>query len=112
MSSAGRERPSCATGREVPRESRGSRRGFRRAADNFFSSRPTRYFVAYEIVKERLTPEGQDPASLSLGAVCVAGALACVPFQVGIQAVIDHFSNAQWSRHVDHRYRALAGVKA
>ncbi|KAL8280928.1 hypothetical protein RQP46_006607 [Phenoliferia psychrophenolica] len=36
------------------------------------------YFVAYELVKERLTPEGQDPSSLSLGAVVIAGALAGV----------------------------------
>ncbi|KAM0748206.1 mitochondrial carrier [Meredithblackwellia eburnea MCA 4105] len=34
------------------------------------------YFVAYDLVKAKLTPEGQDPASLSLGAVMVAGALA------------------------------------
>ncbi|KAK4701211.1 hypothetical protein P7C70_g5025, partial [Phenoliferia sp. Uapishka_3] len=36
------------------------------------------YFVAYELVKARLTPEGQDPNALSLGAVCIAGALAGV----------------------------------
>ncbi|GAA5984503.1 hypothetical protein JCM11641_007004 [Rhodosporidiobolus odoratus] len=36
------------------------------------------YFVAYEYVKKKLTPEGTDPASLSLGAVMMAGGVAGV----------------------------------
>lgn len=36
------------------------------------------YFVAYEYVKKRLTPAGQDPGSLSLSAVTLAGGLAGV----------------------------------
>lgn len=36
------------------------------------------YFVAYELIKKELTPKGQDPAALSLGAVVVAGGLAGV----------------------------------
>lgn len=36
------------------------------------------YFVAYELVKKKLTPAGQDPAALSLSAVVVAGGCAGV----------------------------------
>ena len=36
------------------------------------------YFVAYELIKKELTPKGQDPAALSLGAVVVAGGFAGV----------------------------------
>ncbi|KAI5476690.1 hypothetical protein MNV49_007404 [Pseudohyphozyma bogoriensis] len=36
------------------------------------------YFVAYELIKKRLTPEGKAPGELSLGAVVVAGGLAGV----------------------------------
>lgn len=36
------------------------------------------YFVAYEYVKKRLTPAGQDPGQLSLSAVTLAGGLAGV----------------------------------
>ncbi|GAA6030997.1 hypothetical protein JCM8097_008978 [Rhodosporidiobolus ruineniae] len=36
------------------------------------------YFVAYEYVKKTLTPAGQDPSSLSLSAVMVAGGVAGV----------------------------------
>ncbi|GAA5866215.1 hypothetical protein JCM8547_007205 [Rhodosporidiobolus lusitaniae] len=36
------------------------------------------YFVAYEYVKKALTPKGQDPSSLSLSAVMVAGGVAGV----------------------------------
>lgn len=35
-----------------------------------------RYFVAYELIKEALTPAGTDPASLSLSAIVVAGGFA------------------------------------
>lgn len=37
-----------------------------------------RYFVAYEVVKKALTPAGQDPSQLNLGAVITAGGLAGV----------------------------------
>jgi solute carrier family 25 carnitine/acylcarnitine transporter 20/29 len=37
-----------------------------------------RYFVAYEVVKKALTPVGQDPSTLNLGAVITAGGLAGV----------------------------------
>lgn len=37
-----------------------------------------RYFVAYEVVKKALTPAGQDPSTLNLGAVVTAGGLAGV----------------------------------
>jgi len=36
------------------------------------------YFVAYEVVKKALTPPGQDPSTLNLGAVITAGGLAGV----------------------------------
>lgn len=36
------------------------------------------YFVAYEVVKKALTPAGQDPSTLNLGAVITAGGLAGV----------------------------------
>ncbi|KAF8319776.1 mitochondrial carrier [Clavulina sp. PMI_390] len=36
------------------------------------------YFVAYEVVKKSLTPAGQDPSQLNLGAVITAGGLAGV----------------------------------
>lgn len=36
------------------------------------------YFVAYELVKKGLTPAGQDPSKLNLGAVITAGGLAGV----------------------------------
>ncbi|ORY66652.1 mitochondrial carrier domain-containing protein [Leucosporidium creatinivorum] len=36
------------------------------------------YFLAYEAIKKQLTPAGQDPASLSLSAVVVAGGFAGV----------------------------------
>lgn len=36
------------------------------------------YFLAYEAIKKQLTPAGQDPASLSLSAVVLAGGFAGV----------------------------------
>lgn len=36
------------------------------------------YFVAYELSKQALTPAGQDPSKLNLGAVIVAGGMAGV----------------------------------
>lgn len=36
------------------------------------------YFVAYEVVKKSLTPAGEDPSNLNLGAVITAGGLAGV----------------------------------
>ncbi|KDE04812.1 MC family mitochondrial carrier protein [Microbotryum lychnidis-dioicae p1A1 Lamole] len=36
------------------------------------------YFLAYEAIKKKLTPAGQDPAQLSLSAVVVAGGFAGV----------------------------------
>ena len=38
----------------------------------------TRYFAAYEVTKKVLTPEGQSPSELNLGAIIVAGGTAGV----------------------------------
>lgn len=36
------------------------------------------YFAAYEVVKKALTPAGQDPSQLNLGAIIIAGGSAGV----------------------------------
>ena len=37
-----------------------------------------RYFAAYEVTKKMLTPAGQSPSELNLGAIIVAGGTAGV----------------------------------
>ena len=39
-------------------------------------SPPISYFAAYEVTKKMLTPEGQSPSELNLGAIIVAGGTA------------------------------------
>lgn len=39
-------------------------------------SPPVSYFAAYEVTKKMLTPEGQSPSELNLGAIIVAGGTA------------------------------------
>jgi solute carrier family 25 carnitine/acylcarnitine transporter 20/29 len=38
----------------------------------------TRYFAAYEVTKKALTPPGQSPSQLNLGAIIMAGGTAGV----------------------------------
>lgn len=38
----------------------------------------SRYFVAYEVIKKAMTPEGSDPSKLDLGAIILAGGAAGV----------------------------------
>lgn len=52
----------------------------------------TRYFAAYEVTKKALTPAGQSPSDLNLGAIIVAGGTAGVAmWSIAIPPDVSHF---------------------
>lgn len=77
------------------------------------------YFVVYEAVKKQLTPAGQDPSSLSLSAVILAGASAgvamwtfAIPPDVRRRATSDGADAAHRSSSPDSRVRPRVSTRA
>ena len=57
-------------------------------------SLPVSYFAAYEVTKKMLTPEGQSPSELNLGAIIVAGGTAGIAmWSIAIPPDVSHLGN-------------------